>query len=175
MSLQQVDAYKVNAHTTVKVAMSSEGAIIKNTKDAYSNTRLIECDRDGDGKIDSASLFYEDGEGRTIKGEYDIDADGKIDSTSLFDYYDDGNLKTRYDDVDGDLKFDYYTEFSYDEDGNRIESEPQELTGWNGLAKGKKSIDITRNAQTMHDLQETREKRKNATEAHIEQDKIDLD
>lgn len=142
MSLDGLDANANTTKTKVVVAAFSNGAISTIISNADINARLVEYDREGDGKIDNISFFYEDDEGKTLKGKYDADMDGKIDSISLFEYDDDGNIKARYDDVNADYIFDSYIEFSYDKDGNRIASKPKEITGWSAVSKMTQSLSI---------------------------------
>lgn len=152
--------------------VSSEKGTYYYSSDKTNNTRKVEVDYDGDGKIDSTSLFYEDENGKTIKGLYDDDGDGKYDDVALFEYDDEGKLKTRYDgtvdysydlndngeyeDINHDGKidendkvkhenFDKYVDFSYDEEGNKTKQE-NELTGWKKLSVKKKSINIEKNS-----------------------------
>ena len=112
--------------------------------DEETQTRNV-CRYDDNGNLCQQSTFYEDENGRTIKGLYDLDGDGKYDKSSIFTYDDNGKMKSRY---DGDVTYDpllpattvgltprsprienynQYVDFSYDDKGNLITSEEKDL------------------------------------------------
>jgi hypothetical protein len=79
---------------------------IYRVQDKENGTRSVYVDRNNDGKIDGASYFLDDKDGKCLYSKHDFDFDGKYDEINRFTYWDDGALQSVEVDEDGDGQFD---------------------------------------------------------------------